>query len=273
MPWDIGLLGCGAIGMDIARLLTNDAVENTRITAVHNRTTEKATTLVQSIQSTSPIEIVPTPTDLLAYSDIVIEAASPPAVPTIVTPALHTGVDTIVLSAGAFNDPDFLEQTRSIAEDSTGQVFVPSGAIGGLDAVRAAAITGIDHVSLTAFRNPSDLDPYVSNDVDPTTLGDGTVVFEDTAEQAITAYPNHMNIAISLALAANVPATEILVTITVDGDAPRSHFVIKAESPASTIEFSIKNYRSPFDTGTNYSVALSAVSTLRRITDSIVIGT
>ena len=87
--------------------------------------------------------------DLLKHKpDVVVEAASHEAVREYCGPLLDAGVAVIVLSAGALSDDKLRVRLEAAALKTGALLYVPSGGIGGLDALKAACIAGVDSVEI-----------------------------------------------------------------------------------------------------------------------------
>ena len=110
-----------------------------------------------------------------------MEAASQQAVKDYITKIVSSGIELIVMSTGALLSVDV----------DLSRVHVPSGAIGGLDALSSAALAGIDEVVLSSRKNPKALGK--DNTVE-------TVIYEGYAEEAAKKFPREMNVAATLAL-------------------------------------------------------------------------
>src|SRR6266849_10897303 len=70
--------------------------------------------------------------------DVILEAASHDAVREHLVALLGSGISVIVLSAGALSDDALRQAAESAAAASGALLYVPSGGIGGLDALKAA---------------------------------------------------------------------------------------------------------------------------------------
>ena len=101
-------------------------------------------------------------------------------------------------------------------------VHVPSGAIGGLDAIAALGVAGLDEVVLTTRKPPDSLDMQVSEE---------TVVFEGPAEEVIKRYPKNVNVAIALSLAGLGPH-RTMVRLVADPAVVRNTHHVVARGPA-----------------------------------------
>ncbi len=83
---------------------------------------------------------------MLNLVDLVIEAASPQAVIETVPQILKNGKDVIIMSVGALIDSEFKAYLEELAEKNDSRIYAPSGAIIGLDGIKAASIGKIHSV-------------------------------------------------------------------------------------------------------------------------------
>ena len=94
-------------------------------------------------------------------------------------------------------------------EAARAAVHVPSGAIAGLDGIRAMREMGLDAVTLTTVKHPRSLGqmPPLSELIPPTAeealimSPEARLLFSGTAEEAIRRFPANVNVAVSLGLA------------------------------------------------------------------------
>jgi aspartate dehydrogenase len=175
----VGVIGCGAIGTLIAEAVERKlAVCDELILYDHDQ--KKAEKLESSLRF--PVTVVASLEEMLRLKPkVIVEAASQQAAREYAGRIASEGIDLIVMSTGALlglNVP-------------SSKVHVPSGAIGGLDALSSAALAGIDEVVLTSRKNPRALD--LNNK-------EAKIVYEGTAEEAARLYPREMNVAATLAL-------------------------------------------------------------------------
>ena len=91
---------------------------------------------------------------LTARPAAVIEAASHEAVREHLVPLLEAGVSVVVLSAGALADDGLRQSAEAAAAGSGALFYVPSGGIGGLDALKTACLAGVDEVSIQVAKPP-----------------------------------------------------------------------------------------------------------------------
>ena len=136
----------------------------------------------------------------------------------------------------------------------TGRVHVPSGAIGGLDALSAAALAGVDEVVLTTRKNPKALD------VD---YGEEKVVYEGDAEEAARRFPREMNVAATLAL--TVKPTRVKVRVVSDPLVHRNTHEISVKWRFGEMFLRFANDPHPENPRTSALAAWSAISLLRKL--------
>ena len=175
----VGIIGCGAIGTLISEAFRQKIVAcDELIFYDHNK--NKAEKLRQAIHF--PTKVVESIEELLSLKpQIIVEAASQQAVREYAKQIVTEDVDLVVMSTGALLDLDV----------QSNKVHVPSGAIGGLDALSSAVLAGIDEVVLTSRKNPKAFE--MKNK-------EAKLMYEGSAEEAAQLYPREMNVAATLAL-------------------------------------------------------------------------
>lgn len=149
------------------------------------------------------------PEEVIAECDLIVEATSAMAMPSLVRAAMAAGKEIICLSVGGFVLDD-----RLLGEVMAGKspVHVPSGAIAGLDGVRALREAGLDSLSLTTVKRPASLGledisalPCVQNAEGISLSAEARLLFDGSAEEAIRRFPANVNVAVALALAGPGP--------------------------------------------------------------------
>src|SRR5690606_26701666 len=142
----------------IAKAIDSGLVD-ANLVSVFDHNPQTAIALIESLQHK------PKKTDLeelVELSDVVVEAASQKAVPAVARAALARGKRLMIMSVGALADPELFGEIKSQAALHHTQVYIPSGAISGLDALKSARAGRIERVTLTTTKNPSGLEgaPY-----------------------------------------------------------------------------------------------------------------
>jgi len=137
----VGILGCGAI----ADVITDFALKGkvgVDLACFYDMDTKRAESIASKVDGTVTINLK----DMLNLVDLVIEAASPQAVIETVPQILKNGKDVIIMSVGALIDSEFKAYLEELAEKNDSRIYAPSGAIIGLDGIKAASIGKIHSV-------------------------------------------------------------------------------------------------------------------------------
>ncbi|MDD3455041.1 MAG: NAD(P)-binding domain-containing protein, partial [Methanobacteriales archaeon] len=131
----VGIVGCGAI----ANIITGYVLEedsNIQLRFFYDRDLEKAENLASMADGIAVLKVE----DMLDKVDLIIEAASPEAVAEIVPDILKAGKDVLIMSVGALMDKGLRSKIEDLATKNNANVYIPSGAIVGLDGIKAASI-------------------------------------------------------------------------------------------------------------------------------------
>src|SRR5512137_3122980 len=125
MAVKIGLIGCGAIGAEIARALDRETIDATLV-AVCDHNPETASALIESLEH-KPIKA--RLEELVDLADVVVEAASQKAVPAVARETLGRGKSLMIMSVGALADRELFAEVKWLARENGARVYLPSGAI------------------------------------------------------------------------------------------------------------------------------------------------
>jgi aspartate dehydrogenase len=135
---------------------------------------------------------------------MVIEAASHDAVRECAGPLLDRGIAVMVLSGGALCDDALRARLEAAAAKHKALLYVPSGGIGGLDALKAVCVAGADSVEIAVTKPPAAWKgiPYVEKmNVDLDRLNGPLTLFDGTAREGVPHFPANVNIAAALSMA------------------------------------------------------------------------
>jgi aspartate dehydrogenase len=270
MPIKIGLVGCGAIGAEIAKAIDCRVID-ADLVAVCDHNAVTAAALIDSLQN-EPVKAKLE--ELVDLSDVVVEAASQRAVPAIARAALVKGKRLMIMSVGALADGELFAELLSLAKEHGSLVYIPSGAISGLDGLKSARMGTIRKVTLTTTKNPIGLKgaPFIlENNIDLDALTGPTLIFEGSVLQAVKAFPANVNVAATLFLAAG--ECEVHVKVVADPCIHINRHEIAVEGDFGKISTKVENVPSPRNPKTSYLAALSAIATLRSIVEPVKIGT
>jgi aspartate dehydrogenase len=207
----------------------------------------------------------------LARADIVVEAAPARIFERIAMPTLEAGRIFVPSSVGALLPRMHLVR---LARQSGARIVVPTGALLGLDAVRAAAEGPIESVTIETRKPPNGLDgaPYLTkHGIDVLAITVPTVVFEGNAFDAAQGFPANVNVAAALALAGVGPA-RTRVRIWADPGVDRNIHTIKVEAEAARFTMTIENVPSEGNPKTGKLTPLSVLACLRGLVSTLKIG-
>jgi len=238
----VGIIGCGAIGTLIAEAVENGIVKCDGL-ILYDYNNEKADQLAKSL--TIPVKVVRSLDEMIKLKPSAIaEAASQQAAKEYVSRILKENIELIVMSVGALLDLD----ARS------SKIHIPSGAIGGLDAIASAALAGIGEVVLTTRKNPRVLDMNNREE---------KLVYEGNAKEAVRLFPRELNVAATLALTAS--AEKVKVRIVSDPKVTRNVHEVKVKWKYGEMLLRFENEPHPKNPRTSALAAWSAIRLLREI--------
>jgi aspartate dehydrogenase len=255
----LGILGTGSIGSSIAGAIAAGRLAYS-VTHLLDHDLDRAHAVAESCGAPARVATLD---EMCAECDVIVECAHPSAVAPLIENArrLATGrtrqQHIVVLSVGGLLDLDFVN--RPAGEPV---VHVPSGALGGLDAVLGMKQAGLEHVELTSRKPPAGLGMDVTVE---------TVVFEGTAAQVIKLFPKNTNVAVALSLAGIGPERTMMRLIADPAIDRNIHHLI-ARGAAGEVEFISRNLPFPENPKTSYLAALSAIALLGNLNSSLRIG-
>jgi len=271
----VGLIGCGAIGTVLARAIDKGQAGDTHLVMVYDSAVKKSQILVRKL--TRKPMIAENFEELIEREDIdlIIEAASQGAVKEYASKVLRAGKDLMIMSVGALVDSELTNEIKRYAEGRGKRVYIPSGAIAGLDGVKAAVIGRVDHITLTTRKPPEGLEdaPYIKEKrIRLDMLKNPTIIYEGPALEACRLFPFNVNVAAALGLAGIGPE-KTRVRIIANPTIKRNLHEIEVKGEFGEFKIHIENVPSVNNPKTSYLAALSAIATLRKITEPLLIGT
>jgi aspartate dehydrogenase len=274
-PLGVGLIGCGAIGTVLAHAINEGEAGNTRLVTVYDLVLQKSRKLVSAL-STKP-KVAKNFAEFVRCKDtrLVIEAASQDAVSRYASKVFQAGKDLMVMSVGALVDSRLTNEIRALADSAGRKVYIPSGAIAGLDGLKAAAIGRIDEVTLTTRKPPKglkDVSYLEQSGINIDALSKPKTVYKGSALEACKLFPVNVNVAAAISLA-GVGPKKTEVRIVADPTIQRNVHEIRVKGEFGEFTVHTENVPSPSNPRTSYLAALSAVATLRKINENMLIGT
>ncbi len=266
-PLAVAIAGLGAIGGAMVREIAASE-PRIRIAGVSARDAGKASALLASAGLKCPLLPLERLPDV---ADLVVECLPAAAFDTIADATLAAGKGLMVLSAGQLaRRGDLMPAFRARGQ----RLIVPTGAILGLDVVRALARGPVEDCRIVTRKGPLGLAgaPYlVAKGIDPMQLAEPTLIFSGSAREAIAGFPANVNVAVALSLA-GVGPDRTICEIWVDPAEASNIHRIEIRAGGADVSMTIAGKPDPTNPRTSGMTALSAVDALRRVVDPVWIG-
>ena len=264
----VGIGGLGTVGFPVARWL-DGGVEGLTLTAVSAADRERARERVTELKTPVPVVGL---NELAEHADVVLESAPPERFLEIAEPAIRAGRVLVALSVTSLLEHmDLIE----LARETGARIVVPTGAILGLDAVRAAALGEVRFVTMVTRKPPKGLKkaPFViEQGIDLDALDAPMKLYQGSVAGAARKFPANVNVAVALALAGIGPdRTEY--EIWADPGVSRNTHTIKVDSDTAAFEMTIAVVPMEENPATGQIVPLSVMETLRGLVTPFKAGT
>jgi aspartate dehydrogenase len=180
----------------------------------------------------------------------------------------------MVMSVGGLLGP-VLGKVTAQCRRTGARLYIPSGAISGIDALKAAAVAGIKSVTLVTTKHPRSFQgvAYVrEKGIRLEDIKKPPVLFSGSAQQAVSRFPQNINVAPVLSIA-GIGASRTRVQIIASPLATKNIHEIIIESVSARITTRTENTLHPENPKTSYLTVLSAVALLRQIVEPVRTGT
>lgn len=263
----VAIGGFGAIGREIAAKL-DQGQPGLRLVAVSARDQAKAKANMAGFETEVPILPL---AQLASHADIVVECAPAAVFRDVAEPVIRAGRIFVPLSVGALLIHDDL---IDLARQSGARIIAPTGALLGLDAVRAAAEGEITSVRMVTRKPPGGLigAPYLKEQgIDVSALTEPLKIFEGSARDGARGFPANVNVAAALSLAGIGPDRTRL-EIWADPGVTRNTHRITVEADSARFEMTIENVPSAVNARTGKITALSALAALKGLASPLKVG-
>lgn len=205
---------------------------------------------------------------------VVLEAASHQAVREHLVALLDAGVSVVVLSAGALADDDLKSRAEHAAARSGALLYVPSGGIGGLDALKTACLGGVDEVSIRVAKPPAAWKgiAYVERlGVDLDRLQGAHTLFSGPAREGVPHFPQNVNIAAVLSLA-GIGMDRTRLEVVADPALRLNTHTIRVSGSAGRMTVVLENVPSPENPKTSWLACYSALAALQSLASRVRYG-
>ncbi len=254
---NIGVIGCGSITKTLIKFQLEGKLD-VNLAYLYDLNEENAKELAEKVNA----DVVNSIDELAEKSDLILEAASQSAVRSSIPQVLEKGIDVVIMSVGALMDNDFKDHIESLAQENNAKIYLPTGAITGIDTVKAATLGEIESISLVTRKPPVSLGIEVEGT-------DEVVLFEGKASDAVNEFPKNINVSSTLSLASGI---NVNVKIIADPKIKNNTHEIHLKGTFGELITTTSNISSPDNPKTSMLAAFSAASLLNKISKTIQIG-
>ena len=269
----VALLGGGTIGRLVLERIERGELDGIEIIAVAGR---RASSPAAALAARLNVPYVLDRQALLSTRpDTVLEAASHEAVREHLVPLLDAKVNVIVLSAGALADDRLRAGAERAAARSGALFYVPSGGIGGLDALKTACLAGVDEVTIQVAKPPAAWKGIAYVEARAFRL-DGLqsalTLFEGPAREGVPHFPQNVNIAAVLSLA-GIGWERTRLKVVADPALTMNTHTIRVSGRSGRFSVVLENVPSPDNPKTSWLACYSALAALKAMGSKVRYGT
>ncbi len=265
----VGIIGCGAIGTEIAKACQGRLKDKIGLAGICDIDESKTRALNKALAKNVPVLNLE---DIIKNSGLIVEAASAAMSASVLEKCIDAGRDCLMMSVGGLLGREELLQK---AKEKSIRVYIPSGAICGIDGLKSASIGKIDSVTLTTRKPPKGLAgaPYLKEkNIDVLSIKEEKTIFEGSAEEAVKGFPQNVNVSAVLSLA-GVGAKKTRVKIVTSPAYTANIHEIEIAGEFGRIVTRSENLPSKANPKTSALAIFSAIATLEGIASSVRIGT
>lgn len=261
----IAVIGAGALSKIFCEQIQKQLSQQYCIVAIMSRNIEHADSLAQKV-SALPCTIID---QLLSVKpDIVVEFASRDAVAEYGETVLKTGCDLVVVSIGALSNDTLKKRLETVAKEANRKIYVPNGAVGGLDLMQTFAAMGPCKVEIQNTKAPKSLagTPHLKDKVLSET--EAEILFEGDVATAINGFPKNVNVAVASALASESMNTAT-VSVKSAPETTRNTHSIRLTNDLMQAQLTISSRPDPANPKSSTSTAYSVVALLKNLASPI----
>lgn len=269
----LALLGGGTIARLVLGQLERGALPGVEIVAIAGRSHDSRGAALAARCGAQ--YVIGASALLQARPEAVLEAASHEAVCAHLVPMLEAGVSVIVLSAGALAEDTLRRDAERAAQRSGALLYLPSGGIGGLDALKAACLGGVDEVSIQVAKPPAawkGIAYVAARGVDLERLERAVILYEGPAREGARHFPQNVNIAAVLALA-GIGLDRTRLTVVADPALRHNTHTIRVSGNAGRFSVVLENVPAPDNPKTALLACYSALAAVQAVRSRVRYGT
>jgi len=261
----LGLLGGGTIARLVLEHLKRGEIPGVEVVAVAGRSAgSKGVDLAREFSVPYVIGLAAL---RAAEPEVVMEAASHDAVREHLVSLLESGISVVVLSAGALSDDGLRSAAEAAARRSGALLYVPSGGIGGMDALKGALAAGVDEVTIQVAKPPAAWKgiAYVESlGIDLAALRAPKTLFEGPARGGVPLFPQNVNIAAVLSLA-GIGFDRTRMRVVADPSLTVNTHTIEVRGASGRFRVVFENIPAPENPKTSFLACYSVLAALREL--------
>jgi len=258
----ITIVGCGSIGSKLAKAADEmSEVKRIYLLDIRKSTAEKVAVGMKKAIVIDSVE------EELYHSDLVIEAASQAAAKELLPKVISRGVDIMIMSVGALVDDDFRKTMFEKAKASEAKIYIPTGALSGVDGLRSASIEEVDEVELISIKGPKSLmavSYLEEKGINVEDIQEKTVIYTGYAREAVGLFPRNVNVAATVSLL-GIGFDRTKVTVVLDPEIKSNSHELRVKGLFGEMNCHTYNVPEPDNPRTSHLATLSAISALKRI--------
>ena len=247
----IVVIGYGAIGSDLVQRLLTKYGPELSLGVLLDKNSQTIEKLPKQVVHLADIKSVKE-----YQPDLVIEAAGHQAVRAYAKDCLEAGISFLIVSVGVLADDKLFSDLKNSASKNNSKLILPSGAIGGMDYLRAASQVPNATVVYESRKPPKAWENELLGLGIRSPITEQIVIFEGDARTAATKYPQNLNVAAVMSLA-GIGFEKTQVRIVIDPDAKGNTHQIFLKGDFGEVKLNIQNRPSPDNPKTSWIVSLS----------------
>lgn len=256
----VGIIGCGNIGTELALFIQKETSLDLRyLCDVSDDNAQKLKEKLRNVKITSIGE-------LITNSELIIEAASKDAVKDVLSTIDLFEKEILIMSTiGIIENIDLFNKIKNC------RIHFPSGAISGLDAIKAVSqeISSLELITTKPIQGLKNTTFIIKNNIDLNGLKTKKTIFEGNLNDAIEGFPKNINVAATLFLVSKFK--NIRIKIIADPNVKTNNHEIICKGKFGTITTITENFPSE-NPKTSYLAILSAIQILRDMGDNVKIS-
>lgn len=266
---NIGIIGCGAIGASLAKAA--ETMEEVDEIYIFDKSHVCSARMEERL---SKAKSILTFDELISRSDFIVEAASQDAVRLFAGKTAEAGLDLLIMSVGALVDDSLRKSLEKTAQEHGCKIYLPTGALCGIDGLSSAAVSDIDEVTLITRKPPFAFEGVAfikDQGIDLNNVSTPITLFEGNAEEAVKLFPKNVNVAATVSLA-GIGFARTKVKIIADPTTNQNHHKIVAKGKFGSMSAEVSNLPFEKNPKTSMIAAQSAIAALKRIVSTYWVG-